>query len=166
MTETVTHIASRKINGNTMLFTPLPAVKLSTDERDCLVIDVPYLSQEKIFTNDLVSLESDHRFLLKGRVDNVINTGGIKVIAEEIEAKMAAHISQPFFVGAIKDLSLGQKVILLVEGDHAPDILHQLSSIEGLSKYELPKEVYAVALFERTPNGKIMRQQTISSLNL
>ena len=166
MTETVTHIASRKINGETDYFSPLPGVNLSIDERGCMVIDVPYLSQEKIVTNDLVSLESDHRFLLKGRVDNVINTGGIKVIPEEIEAKMAAHISQPFFVGAVNDQALGQKVILLVEGDHTPDILDQLSSIEGLSKYELPKEVYAIALFERTPNGKIMRQQTISSLNL
>ncbi|MEN8768573.1 MAG: AMP-binding protein [Candidatus Arcticimaribacter sp.] len=166
MTETVTHIASRKINGETDYFSPLPGVNLSIDERGCMVIDVPYLSQEKIVTNDLVSLESDHRFLLKGRVDNVINTGGIKVIPEEIEAKMAAHISQPFFVGALKDQALGQKVILLLEGETPADLHEQLLTIESLTKYELPKAIHAVPSFERTPNGKIMRQQTISSLNL
>ena len=166
MTETVTHIASRKINGDSPLFSPLPGVKLSTDERGCMVIDVPYLTQEKIITNDLVALEKDQHFLLKGRIDNVINSGGIKVIPEEIEAKIAPYITQPFFIGAIADKALGQIVILMIEGEAPVKLLSQLSNIESLSKYELPKEIYSVALFMRTPNGKVMRQQTISSLNL
>ena len=166
MTETVTHIASRKINGNSPLFSPLPGVKLSTDERGCMVIDVPYLTEEKIVTNDLVALDKDQRFLLKGRIDNVINSGGIKVIPEEVEAKIAPNITQPFFIGAIADKTLGQKVILVLEGETSAELLSKLSTIEGLSKYELPKEIYSLALFKRTPNGKVMRQQTISSLNL
>ena len=99
MTETVTHIASRKINGNSpTFFSPLPGVKLSTDKRGCMVIDVPYLTEEKIVTNDLVALDKDQRFLLKGRIDNVINSGGIKVIPEEVEAKIAPYITQPFLL--------------------------------------------------------------------
>ncbi|MGB0366048.1 MAG: AMP-binding protein [Flavobacteriaceae bacterium] len=166
MTETVTHIASRKINGDSLLFSPLPGVKLSTDERGCMVIDVPYLTEEKIITNDLVALEKDQHFLLKGRIDNVINSGGIKVIPEEVEAKIAPYIAQPFFIGAIEDNALGQKVILLLEGEMPAELHQKLSNIESLSKYELPKEIYSVALFMRTTNGKLMRQQTISSLNL
>lgn len=166
MTETVTHIASRKINGDSLLFSPLPGVKLSTDERGCMVIDVPYLTEEKIITNDLVALEKDQHFLLKGRIDNVINSGGIKVIPEEVEAKIAPYIAQPFFIGAIEDNALGQKVILLLEGEMPAELHLKLSNIESLSKYELPKEIYSVALFMRTTNGKLMRQQTISSLNL
>jgi len=166
MTETVTHIASRKINGDSLLFSPLPGVKLSTDERGCMVIDVPYLTEEKINTNDLVALEKDQHFLLKGRIDNVINSGGIKVIPEEVEAKIAPYIAQPFFIGAIEDNALGQKVILLLEGEMPAELHLKLSNIESLSKYELPKEIYSVALFMRTTNGKLMRQQTISSLNL
>ncbi|MEL0275308.1 MAG: AMP-binding protein [Flavobacteriaceae bacterium] len=166
MTETVTHIASRKINGNSPLFSPLPGVKLSTDKRGCMVIDVPYLTEEKIVTNDLVALDKDQRFLLKGRIDNVINSGGIKVIPEEVETKIAPYITQPFFIGAIADKTLGQKVILVLEGETSAELLSKLSTIEGLSKYELPKEIYSLALFKRTPNGKVMRQQTISSLNL
>jgi len=166
MTETVTHIASRKINGDSPLFSPLPGVKLSTDERGCMVIDVPYLTEEKIITNDLVALEKDQHFLLKGRIDNVINSGGIKVIPEEVEAKIAPYIAQPFFIGAIEDNALGQKVILLLEGEMPAELHLKLSNIESLSQYELPKEIYSVALFMRTTNGKLMRQQTISSLNL
>ena len=166
MTETVTHIASRKINGNSPLFSPLPGVKLSTDERDCMVIDVPYLTQEKVITNDLVSLKENQHFLLKGRIDNVINSGGIKVIPEEVEAKMAPYIAQPFFIGSREDSALGQKVLLFIEGETPAKLLAQLSTIESLSKYELPKEIHSVPAFKRTPNGKLMRQQTISSLNL
>ena len=166
MTETVTHIASRKINGNSPLFSPLPGVKLSTDERGCMVIDVPYLTQEKVITNDLVSLKENQHFLLKGRIDNVINSGGIKVIPEEVEAKMAPYIAQPFFIGSREDSALGQKVLLFIEGETSAKLLAQLSTIESLSKYELPKEIYSVPAFKRTPNGKLMRQQTISSLNL
>ena len=166
MTETVTHIASRKINGNSPLFSPLPGVKLSTDERGCMVIDVPYLTQEKVITNDLVSLKENQHFLLKGRIDNVINSGGIKVIPEEVEAKMAPYIAQPFFIGSREDSALGQKVLLFIEGETPAKLPAQLSTIESLSKYELPKEIYSVPAFKRTPNGKLMRQQTISNLNL
>ena len=166
MTETVTHIASRKINGNSPLFSPLPGVKLSTDERGCMVIDVPYLTQEKVITNDLVSLKENQHFLLKGRIDNVINSGGIKVIPEEVEAKIAPYIALPFFIGSKEDSALGQKVLLFIEGEAPAKLLVQLSTIESLSKYELPKEIHSVPAFKRTPNGKVMRQQTISSLNL
>ena len=131
-----------------------------------MVIDVPYLSEEKVVTNDLVELGKDQHFLLKGRIDHIINSGGIKVIPEEVEAKMASIINQPFFIGAITDKTLGQKVILMLEGEKPAELLSQLSTIEGLSKYELPKEIFSVPLFKRTPNGKVMRQQTITSLNL
>lgn len=166
MTETVTHIASRKINGSSDYFSPLPGVQLTTDQRSCMVIDVPYLSNEKIITNDIVEVEKDQRFLLKGRVDNIINTGGIKVLPEEVEAKMAAYIQQPFFIGAIPDQQLGQKVILMLEGTLPAQLLEQLTSIEQLSKYELPKAVYSLPNFKRTQNGKIQRQQSIAALNL
>ncbi len=97
MTETLTHIASRKINGDAIHFSTLPNVKISRDERECLVIEVPYLTQEKIITNDLVELKDNKTFLLKGRVDNVINTGGVKVHPEEVEAKNISTYGSSFF---------------------------------------------------------------------
>jgi len=166
MTETVTHIAASKINADSHYFYPLPGVKLSTNEQGCLVIDVPYLSDKQIITNDLVTLEKEGHFMLKGRVDNVINTGGVKVIPEEVEAKIAAVISLPFFIGAVEDENLGQKVMLFVEGESTVGILSQLAELTVLSKYELPKGVHALSTFERTPNGKVMRQATMAGLNL
>ena len=166
MTETVTHIASRKINGDSSFFSPLPGVELSTDDRGCMVIDVPYLTDEKIITNDLVEISANQHFLLKGRVDNVINTGGIKVIPEEVEAKLAAYITQPFFVAGTVDNALGQKVVLLIEGEVENNLLDQLKTIDGITQYELPKTIHAVRTFERTQNGKLQRQKILNGLNL
>ena len=166
MTETLTHIAARKINGNSEYFSTLPNVSISQDKRNCLVIDVPYLSEEKIVTNDLVDIEGDGSFLLKGRVDNMINTGGVKVLPEEVEAKISAHMDLPFIVGAIKDTALGQKIILVVEGDFPVNLLEDLDNIEQMTKYELPKEVHSLKTFVRTANGKIKRKETLALLDL
>jgi O-succinylbenzoic acid--CoA ligase len=77
MTETVTHIAAKKSREDA--FAILPNIKISQNEMNCLVIDAP-ISQEQIVTNDLVELINDHQFILLGRIDNVVNSGGIKLI--------------------------------------------------------------------------------------
>ncbi|MGB2397477.1 MAG: AMP-binding protein [Flavobacteriaceae bacterium] len=165
MTETLTHIASRKINGKSPYFTALPGVKLSTDGRGCLVIDVPYLRLEKIITNDVVKL-NDNKFLLQGRIDNVINTGGIKVIPEEIEAKVAHLITSSFIVVGVPDARLGQKIIVIVEGEPSTTLFGTLQKSKDLAPYEIPKALYFLASFERTDNGKVKRQQTLALLDL
>lgn len=87
MTETITHIALKKLNGtnSTNYFKALPGVVFEKDERECLVIRADYLSENPIVTNDIVSLVSNLKFEFIGRYDNVINTGSIKVFPEEIE---------------------------------------------------------------------------------
>lgn len=166
MTETLTHIASRRINGGVNHFATLPNVKISQDERDCLVIEVPYLTEEKIITNDLVVLKDDSTFTLKGRVDNVINTGGVKVLPEEVEAKISAHMDLPFLVGSIDDSHLGQMIVLLIEGESADNLLEDLAKIEQMTKYEMPKQVFHLKEFIRTANGKVKRKDTFALLNL
>ena len=166
MTETLTHIASRKINGEHDYFTPLPEVNLSQDERDCLVISVNYLTDEQIVTNDVVSLDKQNNFYLKGRIDHVINTGGIKVIPEEIEAKLSRCINQPFFIGAREDQHLGSKLILVIEGSIDKSKLEQEIKGIDLDNYKIPKEIHTLKTFLRTPNGKIKRTATLKSLYL
>lgn len=166
MTETLTHIASRQINGSTSAFLPLPEVRLTTDQRGCLAIQVPYLFDEKIITNDVVELNQDHTFELKGRIDNVINTGGVKIIPEEIESRLSKYIHHPFFVTGIQDNVLGQRVVLVVEGEESPNAFDESVKKGGLSKYEQPKEIYTLAAFSRTPNGKIQRAETLAQLDL
>ena len=156
MTETITHIAAKRVGASA--FTVLPNVKITTDDRHCLVIDAHKISGEKIVTNDLVELISDTQFVWKGRFDNVVNSGGIKLIPEQIEEKLASSISNCFFVYGKADELLGEKLVLYVEGESMPidDTI-----FDGLDKYEKPKEVVFITEFKRTATGKIIRDQSI-----
>ena len=156
MTETITHIAAKRVGESA--FTVLPNVKVTQDDRHCLVIDAHTISGEKIVTNDLAELISDTQFVWKGRFDNVINSGGIKLIPEQIEEKLATSISNCFFVYGQADELLGEKLVLYVEGETIPI---DESVFEALDKYEKPKETVFVPEFKRTATGKVIRDQSI-----
>jgi len=159
MTETITHIAAKKIGEKA--FTVLPNVTLSYDENNCLVIHAPRISKDIILTNDLVKLTSENQFQFLGRFDNVVNSGGIKLIPEQIEEKLASTIASRFFVGGIPDETLGQKLVIVIEGEKpAADI-----SYEMLDKYEKPKEVFYVPKFRETETGKIMRNEILRQIS-
>ena len=166
MTETITHIAVKKLNNykkTPVFYRTLPKVKIGIDHRDCLVIQAPKVSDELIVTNDVVQLISDKNFEWLGRFDNVINSGGIKLHPEKIEEKLAKIINRRFFVTGVSDTVLGEKLILVIEGENY-DI--KLDQLESLSKYEKPKEVYFVSDFIVTETKKIQRKKTIELLNL
>jgi O-succinylbenzoic acid--CoA ligase len=156
MTETITHIAAKRVGESA--FSVLPNVKVTQDDRHCLVIDAHTISGEKIVTNDLAELISDTQFVWKGRFDNVINSGGIKLIPEQIEEKLATSISNCFFVYGQADELLGEKLVLYVEGESMPI---DESVFEALDKYERPKEIVFVPEFKRTATGKVIRDQSI-----
>jgi O-succinylbenzoic acid--CoA ligase len=156
MTETITHIAAKRVGESA--FSVLPNVKVTQDDRHCLVIDAHKISGEKIVTNDLVELISDTQFVWKGRFDNVINSGGIKLIPEQIEEKLASSISNCFFVYGQADELLGEKLVLYVEGESMPI---DESIFETLDKYERPKETVFVPEFKRTATGKVIRDQSV-----
>lgn len=163
MTETITHVAVRKVNhGATDYFETLPNVKIHSDERDCLVINAPEINKETIHTNDIVKLQSDKRFKWLGRYDNIINSGGVKLIPEQIEGKLAALIKQRFFVAGIPDAQLGQKAILLIEGkEENTELLEEIKNLGTLKKHEVPKEILYVDNFIETKNRKILRHKTL-----
>ncbi|BDB57113.1 AMP-binding protein [Flavobacterium ammonificans] len=156
MTETITHIAAKRIGESA--FSVLPNVKITIDDRQCLVIDAHKISTETIKTNDLAELISDTQFVWKGRIDNVINSGGIKLIPEQIEEKLASSISNCFFVYGQADELLGEKLVLYVEGESMPI---DESIFEVLDKYEKPKEIVFISEFKRTATGKVIRDQSI-----
>lgn len=172
MTETVSHIAARRVNnkkktGEILPFTVLPAISISTDDRSCLVIDAPQVTQGPLVTNDVVELLSDKTFVWKGRHDNVINSGGIKLHPEEIEAKLAPIIAHRFFVTSLPDPALGEKLVLMVESEFSETALfnleREIKSCLKLGKYEIPKKIYFVEKFEETSNGKIHRTNTFKA---
>jgi O-succinylbenzoic acid--CoA ligase len=154
MTETITHIAAKKIKEKA--FTVLPNVRIAQDSRNCLVIDASQISADTIVTNDLVELVNERQFVFLGRVDNVINSGGIKLIPELIEEKLSGKIDGRFFITGIYDSVLGEKVVLIIEGEER--VLDQ-SIFDVLDKYEKPKEIFFVSQFMETENGKIKRKE-------
>src|SRR5690554_2997167 len=160
-TETLTHIAARRIGDEH--FKLLPNISISLDHRDCLVIDAPRISAEKIITNDLVELKSENEFLWLGRIDNVVNSGGIKIFPEEIEPQLTDKIPHRFFLGGIPDSVLGEKLILVIESEAYainPEIF------EELDKYERPKEVFFISKFAQTESGKIKRNDILNHISL
>ncbi|SHM12483.1 AMP-binding protein [Flavobacterium saccharophilum] len=156
MTETITHIAAKKLGES--VFTVLPNVKIAQDDRGCLVITVPSISDEPIVTNDLVEIIRENQFIFLGRIDNVINSGGVKLIPEQIEAKLIEKLDSRFFVTGIPDVTLGEKLILVIEGekqDFAADFF------DVLDKYEKPKEIVFVPKFKENENGKLLRKPSL-----
>ena len=159
MTETITHIAAKKIGEKA--FSILPNIKISQDDRNCLVIDAFKISNDSIVTNDLVELVGKNQFVFLGRIDNVINSGGIKLIPEKIEDKLSDKINSRFFVTGKEDAVLGEKLVIVIEGEQ--QILDD-SIFDGLDKYEKPKEVFYVSKFSETENGKIKRKEIVESI--
>ena len=167
MTETLTHVAMRRINepGASRYFKALPGVSFRVDERDCLAIDAPHLIENELITNDCVELSDSKSFVWKGRMDHVIISGGIKIQPEEVERALEPILDHRYFVAGIPDPSLGQKLILVVEGDQRMlGNISQLLSKISLAPYQFPREVYFLPQFEETPTGKVQRTKTVGKL--
>jgi O-succinylbenzoic acid--CoA ligase len=136
MTETITHIAAKKVGEEA--FTVLPGVTVSYNEKSCLVIHAPHINPEVVITND-----------------------GIKVLPEMVEDKISGKLDRRVIIAGVPDETLGQKVVLLVEGD--PFEVDN-SIFDALDKYEKPKQIYFVPKFAETGNGKILRADTVATL--
>jgi len=171
MTETITHIAVKTISKATehsrSYFMAMPDVLFSTDNRGCLIISAPKITDNAVVTNDIVHLKTATEFEWLGRFDNVINSGGIKLFPEQIEAKLAPFLDNPFFVAGMPDKELGQKLILVCEGaTDFESLLRDMKENLALEKFEIPKEVYQLSKFIRTDNGKIRRKESMQLISV
>ncbi|WP_028908211.1 AMP-binding protein [Xylanibacter ruminicola] len=160
MTETLSHIALRRISGPeaSEWYMPFPAVKLSTTDEGCLVIDAPEVCAQTLTTNDIVELKSDGRFRIRGRKDNVICSGGIKIQIEEVEQTLKKYMRVPYIISKRKDEKFGEIVVLLTEGDtvEAQTICEQV-----LPKYHQPKVYLHVNQIPLTETGKPARKKIL-----
>lgn len=166
MTETISHIAMRRVNHSAThenTYKALPEVSFSQDQRGCLVIHAPLISDHQIVTNDMVNLISKTEFEWIGRFDNVINSGGFKVFPESVEKKIKKYINNAYFITQEPDEKLGQRAVLYIEGDQEkyPELSRNLYTDKDILKYEVPKAIYFVPKFEYTDNYKIKREETL-----
>ena len=158
MSETLSHIALREIfPAQEDWFTVFEGVDISLDERDCLKIFAPQLNSEVLQTNDLVAINNKKQFRFLGRLDNVINSGGAKIFPEELEKLVKQNIpNEAVFLG-IDDEKLGQKLILIIEGEIDDDLKSKIYNLEFQKSFHKPKDIIFVQQIPRTPNGKVDR---------
>jgi O-succinylbenzoic acid--CoA ligase len=156
MTETVTHIAVKSVRDT--YFTALPGVQFSVNTNQCLCITAPRITHELLVTNDIVELINRTQFAFIGRLDNMINTGGVKVFPELIEIKLAHEIPHRFFIVGQPDETWGEKVVLVIEANPytVPTTL-----FDSLTKFEKPKEIVFQSTFQETDSGKIIRKLAV-----
>ncbi|MDE6100545.1 MAG: AMP-binding protein [Paramuribaculum sp.] len=155
MTETCSHVAIRRLGDR--YYRALPTVRFSIDERGCLVIHSEVMSFGRLVTNDVVSLLDSKNFEWHGRYDNVINSGGIKVLPENIERKLTDLLrDRTFYITSRPSEKWGDEVVLVVEGD-APVVGLEEYASKFLLKAERPKAVINVGSVSRTSTGKLLR---------
>ncbi len=159
MTETLSHIALRRINGPqaSLYYKPFAGIRLSTDDNQCLLIDAPALHHGLLHTHDRVELLSDQRFRVLGRMDNVIVSGGIKIQIEEVEAALRPFLSKPFLITKAEDEKFGEIVIILSEETN----MAKLSEVctNTLPHYWVPRKLIHVDKIPLTSNGKPARAE-------
>lgn len=159
MTETITHVAIKNLKQKNNYFNALPGITFSSDKNNCLIILSERLPNKRIVTNDLVDLKSYTAFILIGRYDNIINSGGLKIIPEELEERIQQIIAKEVFIGFKNDPDLGQLVVMVMEGMelNEQDIKKQLKL--KIPKNKIPREIYGINSFFRTENQKINRKK-------
>lgn len=161
MTETLSHIALRRLNGPdaSPYYTPFPSVKLSLSADDTLVIDAPLVADETLVTNDVAELLPDGRFRILGRKDNIINSGGIKIQTESVEEALRLVISANFAITSVPDPKFGEAMVLLIVPTIGNEPFRSLEEkiFEILPKYQRPKHILRVEAIPLTGSGKIDR---------
>ena len=159
MTETLSHIALRRVSGvnASQWYKPFEGIHISADEDQCLVIDAPMLCEQILHTNDIVEFADDGLcFRVLGRKDNVICSGGIKIQAEEVERSLRKYIDAPFFITGENDEKFGEVVIMVTEEQD----LKKMETVfeKALPKYWRPRKVIVVNHLPLTETGKPKRQ--------
>ena len=161
MTETITHVAVRNLSMGEKEFTTLPGIEIG-EKDNCLFIKPNHLTIEMVQTNDIVEFTNKNQFLLIGRRDFIINSGGVKINPELVEKKLSKYILSEFIISSVEDKILGEKVVIVfsknIPGDYK-------KGFDSLNKYEIPKKVFVIDDFPNK-NDKIDRGQIKKKLKL
>ena len=168
MTETCSHVALAPVADTPQPYTALGDVHFDVDGNDCLIIDVPHFTNSHFVTRDVVQLIDSRHFYWKGRFDNVIVTGGVKVHPEEVEAKIAPLMGDKrFYITSAPSDKWGDEVVLVVEDAACPSekpVLRPLPADleqflkQVLPRYSVPKHYVMLGEFPLTSSGKVKRQ--------
>ncbi len=155
MTETLSHIALRRLNGPdaSEWYAPLPGVSVHLSAEGTLCIDAPAVCAARLVTNDIAELDDAGHFRILGRKDNTINSGGIKIQIETLETALALHMDSPFCITSAPDPHFGEIVVMLVQGEDSVEKSMELCR-KVLHPYSRPRRILQVESLPRTGSGK------------
>lgn len=184
MSETLTHIAIKRINGSEKedFFNTLEGVDIKLNDESCLMIKSKTTDDQWITTNDVAEIINGSSFVLHGRIDNVINSGGVKIQLEKVEKAAESVLKKlktdeqklngRYFVFSLPDEKLGERLIFVLEKETnaafpSRDDTTKIDILQGfkeiLPKFEVPKEVFFLEKMLETPTGKIDKIKTINA---
>lgn len=157
MTETCSHVALRRLG--LPVYHAMPGVSFKLDQRGCLIINAPAFSFKSIITNDIVELSEDSQaFIWKGRYDNIINSGGIKIFPEEIEQLLQPFLAHPLFIKGLPHPKWGEAVALVTTAPSSVTDSEILSICSArLPRHAIPFKIIRMSELPRTSNGKLLR---------
>ncbi len=163
MTETATHVALRKLNGSkkSEFYHCFEDIRVQLSEKGCLQIFMPGPEEQPLQTNDLAELKDEKTFRILGRNDNVIISGGLKYSPEQIEKKLEPFIEIPFLISSLPHESLGEQLVLVLEGNENNEMTRKLKNIcqQQLEKYEQPRQIIFVQQLTTVENHKPDRKK-------
>lgn len=115
-----------------------------------------------LFSNDLATIDADGYIRIIGRKKDIINRGGLKISAREMEELLIQH---PLVKGAaivgVADPRLGEKscVFVIPRESRAPTLPELVGFLaeRGVAKYKLPEYLVVVPSFPMTASGKIQK---------
>ena len=158
MTETLSHIGLRKINGKdaSLYYKPLEGVNIKISEDQTLIINAPHISDDILTTNDIAEIRSDGSFRILGRTDNIINTGGVKVQIEELEQQLLPYLKSLFAITSIPHPKLGEAIVILVEPFNQQNNIDEIikEAFNTIPLYHQPKYVFTISAIPMTDSGK------------
>ena len=162
MTETLSHIALRRLSGAeaSEWYEPFDGVGVTTNADGCLVIDAPAVCAQPLVTNDIAEIAPDgRRFRIRGRRDNVVCSGGLKLQIEEMEARLQPHLNVPYMISKRPDDKFGEAVVLLAVTDDMESVREVCR--KHMPRYEQPRYFLAVSELPMTPTGKPARAEAM-----
>ena len=162
MTETLSHIALRRLSGAeaSEWYEPFDGVGVTTSADGCLVIDAPAVCAQPLVTNDIAEIAPDgRRFRIRGRRDNVVCSGGLKLQIEEMEARLQPHLNVPYMISKRPDDKFGEAVVLLAVTDDMESVYEVCR--KHMPRYEQPRYFLAVSELPMTPTGKPARAEAM-----
>ena len=169
MTETLSHIALRRLSGPEASdwYRPFSSVELQLNADGCLVINAPLVCPQTLVTRDRAELvredDGSCRFRILGRLDNVICSGGIKIQTEEVEMLLEPVLRKPFLLTKRPDRKFGEAAVLLTEDNDIVAVRQICERI--LPRYWRPRETVHVDHIPLTPTGKPARAEAMKLLN-